>query len=171
MKKLLLFAAILFFCTDSFAQGGKRKSPHDTLTYANGVITYGRPYKHDRDIFGVLVKYGQVWRVGADEATTISFVKDASFGGQDIPAGTYTLFALVNPEEWTVILNTQLGQWGSFAYEKNKDKDIAHIKVKVQENEDVVEQLTISYDEDEQALIIEWDKVKVTIPLSFQSED
>lgn len=164
--KNILFLLAFFIFTDSFGQG-QRKSPHDTLTYANGEVIYGRPHKSDREIFGALVKFGEVWRVGADEATTISFKTDTKFGGESIPGGTYTLFALTNETEWTLILNSQLGQWGSFSYEKNKEKDIAKVTVPVEKLDNVIEQLTIRFDAENSKLVIEWDTTRVSIPLTF----
>jgi hypothetical protein len=164
MKKILFFSAI-FASLSVFAQPGK-KSPHDTVTYANGKVTYGRPYKNGREIFGSLVKYGKVWRLGADEATTISFNTDTKFAGVGVPAGTYTLFAIPNEMEWTIVLNSQPGQWGAFGYEKIKDKNVAEINVPVGQTESVVEQLTIRFD-DKNNMLIEWDKARITVPLSF----
>jgi hypothetical protein len=164
MKKIILFAA-LFAAVTAFAQPGK-KSPHDTVIYANGKVTYGRPFKNNRDIFGGLEKYGKVWRLGANEATTISFTTDTKFAGAGVPAGTYTMFAIPNETEWTIILNSQLGQWGAFGYERNKDKNVAEIKVPVIKLDNVVEQLTIRFD-DQNNMIIEWDKTQVKIPFSF----
>jgi hypothetical protein len=165
MKNILLLISF-FIMADSFGQGRQRKSPHDTLSYANGMVTYGRPHKSDREIFGSLVKYGNVWRVGADEATTISFNTDTKFGGELVPAGTYTLFALTNENAWTIILNSELGQWGSFSYEKNKGKDICKVIVPVKPLESVIEQLTIRFTEDH-IMVIEWDTTSVLIPLTF----
>lgn len=164
MKKLLLLAAV-FTTISGFAQKTK-KSPHDTVTYANGKVTYGRPYKNDRDIFGGLEKYGKVWRLGANEATTISFNSDTKFAGAGVSPGTYTMFAIPNETEWTIILNSQLGQWGAFGYEKNKDKNVAEVTVPVVKLENEVEQLTIRFD-GENNMIIEWDKTQVKVPLSF----
>ncbi|MEO5948529.1 MAG: DUF2911 domain-containing protein [Chitinophagaceae bacterium] len=166
MKNILLLLA-LFIMSDSFGQGRQRKSPHDTLTYANGEVTYGRPHKSDREIFGALIKFGEVWRVGSDEATTISFKTNTKFGGETIPAGTYTMFALINEAEWTLILNSQLGQWGAFSYEKNKEKNIAKVIIPVEKLAKVVEQLTIWHDTDNGKLVIEWDTTRVSIPLNF----
>lgn len=166
MKNILLLLS-LFIMADSFGQGRQRKSPHDTLSYGNGEITYGRPSKSNREIFGPLIKFGSVWRVGADEATTISFKTDTKFGGKLIPAGTYTLFALVNENEWSFILNSELGQWGAFSYEKNKDKDVAKVAVPVEKIENVVEQLTISFDSENRKLIVEWDTTRVSVSVTF----
>ncbi|HEX4878163.1 MAG TPA: DUF2911 domain-containing protein [Chitinophagaceae bacterium] len=163
MKKILLFA-VVFSSLCGFAQSGK-KSPHDTVTYANGKVTYGRPYKNNREIFGGLEKFGKVWRLGADEATTISFNSDTKFGGAGIPAGTYTMFAIPEENEWTIILNSQPGQWGAFGYERNKDKNVAEVKVPVNKLDNVVEQLTIRFDD--RNMYIEWDKTRVVVPISY----
>ncbi|HMU46791.1 MAG TPA: DUF2911 domain-containing protein [Chitinophagaceae bacterium] len=165
MKRILLVLAV-FATVSSSGQGNQRKSPHDTVTYANGMVTYGRPYKSGREIFGGLVEFGKVWRLGADEATTISFNSDTKFGGEPVPKGTYTMFAEVNKHEWKIILNSQLGQWGAFSYEKNKDKDIAKVKVPVMTKDPVTEQLTIRFDE-KNNMIIEWDQTMIIVPLSF----
>lgn len=164
MKKILL---LLLISTLLLADAqGQRKSPHDTVTYANGEVTYGRPYKSGRDIFGGLVKFGEVWRLGADEATTISFNSDTKFGGQGVSKGTYTMFAQVNKNEWTIILNSQLGQWGAYSYNKHKDKDVVKVTVPVMTKDPVTEQLTISFD-GKNNMIIEWDQTMVSVPLSF----
>ncbi len=165
MKKLLLLLA-LFTVFNSYSQNGGRKSPHDTVSNANTTITYGRPYKKGRVVFGGLEKFGKVWRVGADEATTIRFARDVKFGGAGVKAGTYTLFAIPEEKEWTIILNSQLGQWGAYGYEKNKDKDVVSVKVPVKTLASVVEQLTIRFEADG-SLVIEWDTTQVTIPLNY----
>lgn len=162
MKHLLLLLAI-GLVIDAQAQ---RKSPHDTVSFANGEVTYGRPYKNNRDIFGGLEKFGTVWRVGADEATTITLNEDTKFGGQAVPKGTYTMFALINEKEWTIILNSQLGQWGSYRYNQFKDKDVAKVTVPVKKLDKVVEQLTIRFNK-ENSMIIEWDMTQVVVPMSF----
>jgi hypothetical protein len=136
------------------------------LRTKNITVTYGRPYKKGRDIFGKLEPYGKVYRVGADEATQITFAKDGKFGGKSVKAGTYTLCAIPNEKSWTIILNSQLGQWGAFSYDKYKDKDVLHVDVPVIPLESPVEQLTIAVPGGKD-LTIAWDKVKVAIPVSF----
>lgn len=170
MKRLLFFVlAIITISTTSFAQGGgkQRASPHDTITTNTINITYGRPYKKGRVIFGELEKYGKVWRVGADEATTITFNADAKFGDEKISKGTYTLFAIPEKNEWTIILNSKLGQWGAYSYEQNKDKDVLKIKVPVKELATTIEQLTIEVTA--KALLIGWDQTQVAI--SYKMND
>lgn len=159
--KPIFFLIAAFMVLPALAQ--ERKSPHEAVT--NGIVTvaYGRPFKNNRDVFGTLEKFGKVWRVGANEATTISFAKDSKFGGKDVKAGIYTLFAIPNANEWTIILNSALGQWGAYGYEKNKDKDVTSFSVPVTQLNSTVEQLTIRFVKE--ALIIEWDKTQVSIPV------
>lgn len=164
MKKILLLLT-LFSTITSFGQSSLRKSPHDTVSSSLATVTYGRPYKNNRDIFGDLEKFSRVWRLGADEATTISFKNDVKVAGQTVKAGTYTMFALLNETEWTIILNTQLGQWGAFSYVKHTDKDVLKVNVPVKKLDTVVEQLTIRFAADN-SLIIEWDKTQVTVPIT-----
>jgi len=166
MKKILLLVTVLVTVAGF---GQNRKSPHDTVSTKDVTITYGRPYKHDRVIFGELVKYGEVWRLGADEATSISLAKNTKIGGTEIPAGTYTVFALVNENEWTLIINSVLGQWGAFSYEKNKEKNVAMIAVPSNKLSNPVEQFTIRFDDDK-SMIIEWELVQVRVPLKINED-
>lgn len=162
MKQLLLVLAAFI----TLSVSAQRKSPHDTVSNGKVTVTYGRPYKNDRVVFGELEKFGRVWRLGADEATTISFSKDVKFGGKKVAAGTYTMFAVPGEKEWTIILNSQPGQWGAYSYEKNKDKDVEKITVPVRKLDKVVEQLTIRFDKDDD-MIIEWDQTQVSVALDF----
>jgi len=164
MKKLILFSMIALVFFNSCGEK-KPASPHETSSGQNISVRYGRPYKKGRVIFGGLETYGKVYRCGADSATTVTFDKDAVFGGKAVKAGTYTLFVIPNESSWTIILNSQLGQWGAFEYEKYKDKDILHVDVPVKKLDNVVEQLTISLPPN--ALVIEWDNVQVSVPVSF----
>lgn len=164
MKKALLLSAILFIGLSAFCQQ-KPASPHETATGKNISVRYGRPYKKGREIFGKLVPYGQVYRCGADSATTITFAKDAKFGGKPVKAGTYTLFVIPNEKEWTIILNSQLGQWGAYDYDKYKDKDVLQTTVPVKTLDAPVEQLTIAAPGKD--LTITWDKTQVAVPVIF----
>jgi hypothetical protein len=162
---ILSLFAILFVGTVSYAQPSHAKSPHDTVKTKDITVTYGRPYKKGREIFGKLEPYGKVYRVGADEATTITFAKDGEFGGKPVKAGTYTLFAIPNETQWTIILNAQLGQWGAFKYDQFKDKDVLHVDVPVKTLSAPMEQLTIKPSGKD--LSIAWDNVKVEVPVKF----
>jgi Protein of unknown function (DUF2911) len=170
MKKLFTLTLLaLFAATTMFAQGmgneKKRVSPHETISGNNVKVTYGRPYKKGRDIFGGLVPYDQVWRTGADEATEITFEKDGMFGDKPIKAGTYTLFTIPGKSEWTVILNSQLKQWGAFGYDKVKDKDVLTTKTKVMTLDKPAEEFTIQLING--GMIMQWDKTQVIVPIKF----
>ena len=101
-----------------------RISPTDTAKLlADGhevSITYGRPYMRQREIFGALVPYGEVWRTGANEATSLVTDSDLVLGDVPIPAGEYTLYTVPRRAAWTLIVNRQTGQWGT-VYEPHRD--------------------------------------------------
>jgi hypothetical protein len=165
MKNILLLSGILLFGTMVTAQPNHPKSPHDTVSTKNVKVTYGRPSMKGREIFGKLVPYGKVYRLGADEATTITFAKDGTFGGKSVKAGTYALFAIPNEKNWTIIINGNPKQWGAFDYDKNKDKDVLQTEVTTKTLGSPVEQLTIGLSN--QDLSISWEKTRVDVPLKF----
>ena len=92
-----------------------------TVGFTDVTITYSRPSARGRQIFGGLVPYGQVWRTGANEATTISFSDDVTINGQALPKGTYSLHTIPGKDSWTIIFNKVADQWGSFNYDQAKD--------------------------------------------------
>jgi len=153
----------------------RRKSPiaiakatHDASnTYIK--IVYGQPYKRDRQIFGNLVPYNSVWRTGANEATELTATKDIIFGGKHLDAGTYALFTIPRKDEnWTVILNSELGQWGAFDY--NEAKDVMRVQVPSTDKEAITEAFTIQFSEienDSTNIILRWDQKVVKIPIQF----
>jgi hypothetical protein len=155
--------AILLAGTVSYAQPSHPKSPHDTVKTKDITITYGRPYKKGREIFGKLEPYGKVYRCGADEATQITFAKDVTFGGKPVKAGTYTFCAIPNATSWTVILNSKLGQWGAFDYDKNKAMDVVHVDVPVKTLSTPTEQLTMTANGGKVTLA--WDTVQIEVPV------
>ncbi|PUZ22484.1 Protein of unknown function [Chitinophaga costaii] len=168
MKTLHVLLLLLGVATTStvFAQDQKpRASAHSTVTGANIKVVYGQPKKKGRDIFGGLVPYGQVWRLGADEATEITFDKDATFGGKPVKKGTYTLFAIPTATTWTFILNGKLGQWGAFDYEKNKAQDVLSVVVPSTQTTKEVEVFTITLPAGK--LVLDWDKTHVEVPVKF----
>ncbi|MDB5246325.1 MAG: hypothetical protein JWQ40_719 [Segetibacter sp.] len=126
-------------------------------------ILYSRPQKKGRTIFGDEIKYNEVWRLGANESTEIEFFKNATFGGKKIPKGRYTLYCIPTEAKWTIILNKDNYNWGSFTYKS--DKDLARFDVPVQKNSEAVEALTMFFDNN--SLDILWDYNKVEIPVSF----
>ena len=130
-------------------------------------VIYSRPQKNGRTIFGELVEYGKVWRLGANEATEIEFFRHVRIGNKKTPKGRYTLYALVNENTWTIILNKETDIWGAFKY--NIKKDLVRIDVPVQNTDQIVEAYTMIFDKSTIGanLIIAWDKVKVSLPITF----
>ena len=131
-------------------------------------VIYSRPQKNGREIFDGIVKYGEIWRLGANEATEIEFFKPVKFAGQAVPKGRYTLFAICNKDKWTMILNTNNYVWG-LAY--TQKKDLLRVDVPTQENMDEIESLTIYFENGKSTtsanLNIMWDNTKVSIPITY----
>jgi hypothetical protein len=109
-----------------------RASPNAAVSQTIGTtevrITYGRPSVNDRTIFAEdgLVPYGEVWRTGANEATTISFSSDVMIEGESLSAGTYSLYTIPGPDSWTLIFNDIANQWGT---EYDESEDVLRVEV------------------------------------------
>ncbi|WAC09860.1 DUF2911 domain-containing protein [Dyadobacter pollutisoli] len=146
------------------------QSPRITADGKNVSISYGQPSKKGRVLFGKagsgsLEPYGKVWRIGANEATEITFKKDGMFGGKAVKAGTYTLFALPTEKDWTIILNSELKQWGAYKYEEIKAKDVLKVTVPNKTYPQSEEKLTFTVKDT--SLDFQWDKVGFSVPLKF----
>lgn len=166
MKKTYLLAILLFTAMVGMAKGDKKiASPRAYLKTENVTVSYGQPSMRGRQIFGVVVPYGYIWRAGANEATEITFKKDVLFAGHEVSAGTYTLFIFpkVRPERWHVILNKKTGQFGAFEYDKYKDQNIVDEEIETLPLNTPVEKFTITYDNEN--LLLEWEKTKMVVPL------
>jgi len=131
-------------------------------------VVYSRPLKKERDIFGALLPYGKEWRLGANEASEITFYQSVGVGGVTINPGTYTMSAVVNPNDWVINFSTQRGIWGSES--RDASKTVASIKVNTTTEKEAVEALSMSFREiDAQTahMSIQWDKTRVEIPIAF----
>jgi hypothetical protein len=164
--KLILLTVLVFSYTFIACQGVK--SEKATAETANVKVTYGQPLKRGRVIFGDLVPYGKVWRTGANEATEITFKKNVSIAGKEIKAGTYTLFTIPQKDKWTIILNSELKQWGSYDYDKIKAKNVLTTEVKVNSIK-MLEKLTYSFTDNANGTILNigWDEVQVSLPIKM----
>lgn len=165
MKKISISALLLLFSALIGYAQSTPPSPRVTAESKNVKVAYGQPSKRNRVIFGELVPYGEVWRTGANQATEITFEKDGTFGGKPVKKGTYTLFAIPTEKEWTIILNSQLGQFGAFEYEKHKDKNVVEVKANANKGKSTVEKFTIT--PTDAALVLEWDTTRVSVPMKF----
>lgn len=130
-------------------------------------VIYSRPQKAGRNIIGGLVKYGEVWRLGANEATEIEFFKNVRIGGKKVSKGRYTLYAIPNETSWIIIINKETDTWGSFKY--SATKDVLRAAATVQKSEATIESLSMSFEKATGGfnLIIGWDNVKATLPITF----
>lgn len=128
-------------------------------------VIYSRPRKEGRPVFGNLVEYGKLWRLGANEATEIEFFRSVTIGGKKIAKGRYTLFAIVNEKQWTLILNKDTDIWGSFKY--NKAKDAVRVDVPVKKTETAVELLSMTFEKmnNQLNLIIAWETTRIDLPI------
>ena len=194
MKKYFLVFVLFICAADSFAQtqGTKLpevdKSPMDMCYYPNDYpvlkiqgkatepviarVIYSRPQKNERVIFGGLVEFGKVWRLGANEATEIEFYKDVRIAGKKVIKGRYTLYAIVNSDSWTIIINKDTDTWGAFKYDEKKD--LLRTTIPVQKNSEIIEALAMTFepilDSTGKAtknfnLTIAWDDVNVSLPI------
>ena len=128
--RIYLFALILLTCTNitAYAQEKPRipqASSKQTIIQELGLgqitLVYSRPNVKDRKIFGGIQPFGEVWRTGANWATTITFSEETTVEGNKVPAGTYGLFTIPGEKEWTVILNNNAKQWGAYTYKDSED--------------------------------------------------
>ncbi len=151
MRTLL---TLLFLAAPIAAQ---KQSPHETVKGTVGAahieITYGRPYLKGRTIGTNFVPYGKVWRLGADEATTLTTDHAIILGTLNVPPGTYAMFAIPNADSWKLIVNKKASQWG-LDYEENKSADLGQTSMVVSKSPTPVEQLTISLEGS--ALRVRW---------------
>jgi len=147
MKKILLISAIFCFSFISGQIKSPQPSPTATITQKVGVsnisLEYSRPGAKEREIFGGLVRYGKMWRTGANKATKITFDENCVFGGAKVKKGSYSLFSIPGDKEWTVVLNKNTELWGVGEYdEKNQ---VCSIVAKVIETKDFTESFTIDF--------------------------
>jgi len=128
-------------------------------------VIYSRPKREGRPIFGNLVEYGKLWRLGANEATELEFYKPVTIGGRKVPKGRYTLYAIVKEKFWTIIINKETDIWGSFKY--NQAKDLARIEVPVETLGETAEMLCMTFEKTKEnfSLIIAWENTKVAVPI------
>ncbi|WP_339842178.1 DUF2911 domain-containing protein [uncultured Maribacter sp.] len=179
MKKIITRATLmvaLVLTTGISAQefSGIDKSPMDMAAYPTDYkvseksvrIIYGRPQLKGRSM-DELAPTGKVWRTGANEAPEITFYKDVKFGGKDVKAGTYSLFTIPGEEVWTVILNKNLNQWGSYFYDEASD--VARVTVPNGSDASSLEEFSIAFkDVDGVAqLVMGWDKTRVAVPITM----
>lgn len=169
MRKLIAATLVSAFAVVALADHDTPKkaplSPPQEIKYtgkANKSITinYSAPSMRGRKIMGGLVPYGQVWRTGANAATTLTTDTDLMIGSLHVPAGKYTLYTIPGEKEWTLIVNKQTGQWGTNYDEK---RDLGRVKMKVARTATPVEMLVFGVNDKE--LSLSWENTKASVPV------
>ncbi len=159
------------------------KSPMDMSYYPNGYpvlkiqdkitgplvarVIYSRPQKNGRVIFGELLEYGKVWRLGANEATEIEFYREVKLNNKKVKKGRYTMYAIPYADKWTFIINKENDTWGSFKYDEKKD--LLRFDVPTQKQTEITEEFVMVFEKSVTgaSLIIAWDDVKLSLPIVF----
>lgn len=133
-------------------------------------VSYSSPGVKGRPVFGALVPYGELWRTGANSATTLQSSRDFTFGGVHVPAGTYALYTIPGKDEWAVILNSNATAAGTRDYDEKKN--IARITVKPADSP-FRERMTFIFSDttdDSSRLDLEWDKLRVSVPITVDTK-
>ena len=178
MKKLVLIpAALLALATLAAAQmemgpdKSKRPSPPASTEckFSDGKtvkIDYSSPRAKGRKVFGGLVPYGDVWRTGANEATTFVAGTNVTVGGKDVPAGSYTIFTVPKADAWTLVISKKTGEWGTdYAGEK---EDLTRVPMTVSKTSGPVENFTIGFEQAGRkcSLHMEWENTRAKVEVS-----
>lgn len=151
-----------------------QQSPKARLEQQVGItqfaVAWSSPGVKGRKIWGGVVPFGEVWRTGANEATTFTSSRDFTFGGTKVPAGTYSLFTIPAEASWTVVLNSNPKTWGAFDYDASKD--VARIEVKPVSLPESRERLAFFFSDSTEngaRLDIEWEKLRIAIPVGVDT--
>lgn len=162
----------ILFTTVAFAQmsGGKPSPAASASCDLGGGKTiktdYSSPRVKGRKIYGGLVPFGEVWRTGANEATTFVNSADVVVGGKTVPAGNYTIFTVPTADKWTLIINKKTGEWGiPYKYESD---ELARVDMKVSKLPSPVENFTIAYDKSGSGctLRMDWETTRASVDIS-----
>lgn len=173
LSRALPVLALLFLAPlAAEAQQRPPASPRDTASMRLGGATvsvdYGRPYARGRKIMGGLVPFGQVWRTGANAATTLTTSADLRIGGVDVPRGKYTLYTLPAADRWLLVVNRQTGQWGT---EYDAKRDLARIPMRLSALRSPTEQFTITLTPAQNGrgeLAMAWENTRVSVPVELK---
>ena len=130
-------------------------------------VIYSRPQKSGRIIFGDVLKYGNVWRLGANEATEIEFFKEVNINNQKIDKGRYVLYCIPYEDKWTLVLNNDLFTWG---LKIDSTKDLYRFTVPISKTKYPFEVFSMEFEKTGKGaqLVMEWDSVQAKLPINFK---
>jgi len=174
MKRMVLTILFTFaLCLVATAQQDKSKRPSPPAQaqckFSDGMtitMDYSSPRMKGRKIFGDLVPYGEVWRTGANDATTFVTTANLTAEGKDIPAGNYTIFTVPTQDKWTLIVNKHTGEWGiPYKYES---EELAREPMSVSKTSGPVENFTINLNQTDGTCTLQmsWENTQASIKLS-----
>ena len=164
---LALMAALGSAQTDKAARPSPAAKASCTLADGKSItVDYSSPRAKGRKIFGGLVPYGEVWRAGANEATTFVTTTDVMVGGTHVPAGSYTIFAIPNPDKWTLIISKKTGEWGTDY--PGPENDLARVDMKASKLPSLVENFTIAFDKTANGytMRMDWETTRASVDIS-----
>lgn len=173
---IAIIAAIVAFIGFMQLKNTKSFSPEEEVVFEQGDLNikvfYNRPLKKGREIFGGLVPYEQVWRTGANEATTFEANGDITIKGQVLKAGKYSLWTIPGEDNWTIIFNSEHGQWGVNSQgepNRNPELDVLKVEVHAVQQDQEFEQFTIAFEKtgEDAEMVLFWDKTLVSVPFTF----
>jgi|AntRauTorckE5430_2_1112549.scaffolds.fasta_scaffold04860_3 hypothetical protein len=173
---ILVIASMLFVTNDVTAQSFSDldNSPADIASFPKRggdkvvKVVYSRPQSKGRKVFGELVNYDKVWRTGANEATEITFYKDVKIAGKVVKVGTYTVFTIpIEEGKWTLILNSDLNQWGAYQYKESAD--VMRVQVSTKKSKETIEVFSITFGKAKNGamMYLGWENTVVEIPIEF----
>ena len=166
MKQILLTTTLILAAV-GFASAQQKKTPASPpasteIKMGSGMVSikYNSPFVKGRKIFGGILPYGQVWRAGANAATSLHTDSDLMIGTLSVPKGDYTLYVIPTEKEWTLIVNKQTGQWGT---EYSESNDLGRTKMMIKASPALVESFKIELTES--ALTMQWENTIATVKL------
>src|SRR6266487_1705529 len=167
----ILLVVTAFVISNAQQDQNKRPSPaaQAQCNFSDGktiTVDYSSPRMRGRKIFGNLVPYGEIWRTGANDATTFVTTANLTAEGKDIPAGNYTIFTVPTQDKWTLIVNKHTGEWGiPYKYES---EELARVPMSVSKTSGSVENFTINLNQSDGgcALQMSWENTQTSIKLS-----
>ncbi|HEX6097516.1 MAG TPA: DUF2911 domain-containing protein [Thermoanaerobaculia bacterium] len=175
MRKTLIAAMLLLAATMSAQVRSPRPSPKASLMQSVGLtditINYNRPGVKGRQIWDALVPYGQVWRTGANEATTIEFSDDVWINGNKLPKGLYSLHTIPTANQWTVIFNSVAQQWGSYSYDPAKDTLRVQVTPQTAEHREWMQFEIPEMTTDTAKVVLRWEKIAVPFTVDTKSTE
>lgn len=144
----------------------KLKMTHAISTPPLARVIYSRPHLQGRQLFNGIIKYGEAWRLGANESTEIDLYSDATIQGKKIKSGRYVLYCIPEPKQWTIIFNTNTDTWG---LRPDSTKDIARFTIPVNQIKPKLEYFTMVFSENPKGadLIMAWENTEARLPFEF----